>query len=121
MWPSPGQGTLALSVIARRAFSPQGTLMPVPVDIALAISEKIAHSLVVTHGTRHKGANSVHGALLPQLVWISEDGETRVAGQGLGSVLAPLATQGDELRPFVAPEVAAGASPTAAMCTPLAS
>ncbi|HYC93857.1 MAG TPA: TonB family protein [Thermoanaerobaculia bacterium] len=59
---------------------------PLPVDQAIVIAEKVALSLATTSELRD-GSNGrlSHGALLPQLIWISDDGEIRVAGQQLAA------------------------------------
>ncbi|HUR79952.1 MAG TPA: TonB family protein [Thermoanaerobaculia bacterium] len=59
---------------------------PLPIDQAIVIAEKVALSLATTNDLRD-GANGrlSHGALLPQFIWISDDGEIRVAGQQLGA------------------------------------
>ncbi|HEX2061449.1 MAG TPA: hypothetical protein VHK90_11980, partial [Thermoanaerobaculia bacterium] len=66
---------------------------PLPIDQAIVIAEKIALSLATMADLREtSGARLSHGALIPQFVWISDDGEIRVAGQLLGSaILASLA------------------------------
>src|SRR5437870_308356 len=46
--------------------------------------EKLALSLATTVELRYAGSRLSHGALIPQFVWISDDGEIRVAGQHLG-------------------------------------
>ncbi len=82
---------------------------PLPIDQAIVIAEKVALSLATTNDLRD-GSNGrlSHGALLPQFIWISDDGEIRVAGQQLGAgVLA--AVQHDpkiaaELGRYLAPE-----------------
>ncbi|HEX8618236.1 MAG TPA: TonB family protein [Thermoanaerobaculia bacterium] len=61
---------------------------PLPLDQAIVIAEKIALSLVTMADLRDTaGGRLFHGALVPQFVWISDDGEIRVAGQQLGSAL----------------------------------
>lgn len=59
---------------------------PLPIDQAIVIAEKVALSLATTSELRD-GANGrlSHGALLPQFIWISDDGEIRVAGHQLGA------------------------------------
>ena len=61
---------------------------PLPIDQAIVIAEKVALSLATTAEMRD-GMNSrlSHGALLPQFIWISDDGEIRVGGQLLASGL----------------------------------
>jgi len=61
---------------------------PVPIDQAIVIAEKVALSLATTADMKFQGNRLIHGALIPQFVWISEDGEIRVAGQQLGKAFA---------------------------------
>ena len=82
---------------------------PLPIDQAIVIAEKVALSLATTNELRD-GSNGrlSHGALLPQFIWISDDGEIRVAGQQLGSGILG-AIQHDpkiaaEIGRYVAPE-----------------
>jgi TonB family protein len=59
---------------------------PLPIDQAMVIAEKIALSLATMNDLRDSaGTRLSHGALLPQFIWISDDGEIRVAGQLLGT------------------------------------
>ena len=61
---------------------------PLPMDQAIVIAERIALSLATTAELRDgSGVRLSHGALIPQFVWISDDGEIRVGGQQLGSGL----------------------------------
>jgi TonB family protein len=60
---------------------------PIPLDQAIVIAEKIALSLATTADLRFGTTRLSHGALLPQFVWISDDGEIRVAGQQLAAGL----------------------------------
>ncbi|HEV8661226.1 MAG TPA: TonB family protein [Thermoanaerobaculia bacterium] len=56
----------------------------IPIDQALVIAEKVALSLATICELRFAGERLSHGALVPQFVWISDDGEIRIAGQQLG-------------------------------------
>jgi TonB family protein len=61
---------------------------PLPLDQAIVIAEKVALSLVTMADLRDTtGGRLFHGALVPQFIWISDDGEIRVAGQQLGGGL----------------------------------
>jgi TonB family protein len=61
---------------------------PLPLDQAIVIAEKIALSLATMADLRDtSGGRLFHGALVPQFIWISDDGEIRVAGQQLGGGL----------------------------------
>jgi TonB family protein len=59
---------------------------PLPIDQAIVIAEKVALSLATIAEMRDTSGNRLsHGALLPQFIWISDDGEIRVGGQQLAS------------------------------------
>jgi TonB family protein len=60
---------------------------PIPLDQAIVIAEKIALSLSTTADLRYLGNRLAHGALIPQFVWITDEGEIRVGGQALGKGL----------------------------------
>jgi TonB family protein len=81
---------------------------PVPIDQALVIAERVALSLATTADLRDgAGQRLSHGALLPQFVWISDDGEIRVAGQLINAgIVASLADQkvANEISRYFAPE-----------------
>jgi TonB family protein len=66
---------------------------PLPLDQAIVIAEKVALSLATMADLRDMaGTRLSHGALIPQFIWISDDGEIRVAGQQLGAgIIASLA------------------------------
>lgn len=81
---------------------------PLPIDQAIVIAEKVALSLATTSDLRD-GSNGrlSHGALLPQFIWISDDGEIRVAGQQLSAgILASLADPkvAADIGRYIAPE-----------------
>ncbi|HXG57960.1 MAG TPA: protein kinase, partial [Thermoanaerobaculia bacterium] len=57
---------------------------PLPIDQAIAIAERISLSLATIAEMKYQGRRLAHGALIPQFVWIADDGEIRVAGQQLG-------------------------------------
>jgi TonB family C-terminal domain len=78
-------GGRSLRHIVDRARGGAGvTPNPVPLDQAIVIAEKIALSLATTADLRYLGNRLAHGALIPQFVWITDEGEIRVAGQQLG-------------------------------------
>ncbi len=78
-------GGRSLRHIVDRARGDAGTTPnPVPLDQAIVIAEKIALSLATTADLRYLGNRLNHGALIPQFVWITDEGEIRVAGQQLG-------------------------------------
>ncbi|MEA2238515.1 MAG: eukaryotic-like serine/threonine-protein kinase [Thermoanaerobaculia bacterium] len=86
-------GGRSLRHIVDRARGDGGTTPnPVPLDQAIVIAEKIALSLATTADLRYLGNRLSHGALIPQFVWITDEGEIRVAGQQLGKgIIASLA------------------------------
>jgi len=88
---------------------------PIPLDQAIVVAEKVALSLATTGDLKYGDKRLLHGALLPQFIWISDDGEIRVAGQQLGrGVITSLrdARVAGEISRYVAPEVRATAEPT---------
>ena len=74
-------------IIDRARGGGAGSPNPVPLDQAIVIAEKIALSLSTTGDLRYLGNRLAHGALIPQFVWITDEGEIRVAGQQLGKGL----------------------------------
>lgn len=81
-------------IIDRARGGKETTPNPLPLDQAIVIAEKVALSLATMSELRDpSGDRLLHGALVPQFVWISDDGEIRVAGQQLGSGL--VASLGD--------------------------
>ncbi len=81
-------GGRSLRHIIDRARGGTGvTPNPIPLDQAIVIAEKIALSLSTTADLRFLGNRLAHGALIPQFVWITDEGEIRVAGQQLGKGL----------------------------------
>ncbi|HEV7923520.1 MAG TPA: TonB family protein [Thermoanaerobaculia bacterium] len=75
----------SLRQIVDRARGGNGvTPNPIPIDQAIVIAEKVALSVATTADLRYLGNRLSHGALIPHFVWISDDGEIRVAGQQLG-------------------------------------
>lgn len=103
------QGGRSLRYIIDKARGGNGTAPnPLPMDQAIVIAEKVALSLATMADLRDGGGQRLwHGALLPQFVWISDDGEIRVAGQLLGAGL--VGSMGDqkvagEIGRYFAPE-----------------
>lgn len=85
----------------------------IPADLALLIAERVALALAVAYETRVQEERILHGFLVPQLVMLSNEGETRVLGFEAGPLLNRLAAGGGsvspELAPYLAPEVRSGA------------
>ncbi len=97
----------SLRHIVSRARGGAGvTPHPIPIDQAVVIAEKVALSLATTSELRYGGDRLSHGALIPHFIWITDDGEIRVAGQQLGKGL--LASFSD---PKVASEISRYFSP----------
>lgn len=81
---------------------------PLPIDQAIVIVEKVALSLATIAELRFSGERLTHGGLLPQFVWISDDGEIRVAAQQLGGGLVASLKDpkiGHELARYFSPEL----------------
>lgn len=78
----------SLRYIVDRARGNGAPPNPIPLDQAIVIAERAALSLATLNDLRAGGDRLVHGGLIPQFIWISEDGEIRVAGQCLGAGLA---------------------------------
>ncbi|HET7705455.1 MAG TPA: hypothetical protein VFM36_05170, partial [Thermoanaerobaculia bacterium] len=75
-------------IVDRARGNGGGTPNPIPLDQAVVIAERVALSLATLGDLRHGGDRLLHGGLIPQFIWITEDGEIRVAGQCLGAGLA---------------------------------
>ena len=109
-WPhEPGQ---PLNRVLARS---RDEAFPMQPDNALLIVDKIAVALSASLAVEVRGQALSHGFLHPGLVHISLDGETVVAGFGLGDALLdaladPAAVRG--ARPYLAPEVLANRSPS---------
>jgi TonB family protein len=86
---------------------------PIPVDHALLISERLALALAAAYETRVQDERVLHGFVVPHLVMISNEGETRLLGFEVAPGLRELWAGGwrnDDLRGYLAPEAAAGAA-----------
>jgi TonB family protein len=109
-------GGRSLRHIVDRARGGNGlTPNPIPIDQAIVIAEKVALSLATTSDLKFGGDRLSHGALIPQFIWISDDGEIRVAGQQLGAgIMASLkdARVASEIGRYFAPEYHASSQPT---------
>jgi TonB family protein len=90
---------------------------PVPTDHALLIAERISLALAAAFESRLQDERVTHGFVVPQLVMISNEGETRLLGFEVAPGLRELAAAGwqdDGIRPYLAPEALAGAAPSRA-------
>jgi protein TonB len=102
-------GGRSLRHIVDRARGGAGlTPNPIPIEQAIVIAERVALSLDTLAGMRSGQTKLTHGALIPQFVWITDDGEIRVGGQLLGpGLIASLkkdAKVGAELGRYFPPE-----------------
>ena len=87
---------------------------PVPLDHALLISERIALGLSVAAETRFGDERVLHGFLVPHLVMVSNEGETRLLGFEVAPSLREVATSAgarEQFARYVAPETLAGGAP----------
>jgi TonB family protein len=94
-------------LVDRARGGTNATQNPIPIDQAIVIAEKVALSLATTAELRAGDKRLAHGALAPQFIWITEDGEIRVAGQQLGKgIIASLQQAGvsKEFGRYLAPE-----------------
>jgi hypothetical protein len=65
----------SLRYIVDRARGTNATPTPIPLDQAIVIAERAALSLATTGDLRRGNERLVHGGLIPQFIWITEDGE----------------------------------------------
>ncbi len=90
---------------------------PIPTDHALLIAERISLALAAAFESRFQDERVMHGFVVPQLVMISSEGETRLLGFEVAPGLRELAAAGwqeESIRPYLAPEALAGAAPSRA-------
>lgn len=88
-------------------------LSPIPTDHALLIAERISLALAAAYETRIQDERILHGFVVPQLVMISNEGETRLLGFEAGPGLRSLASAGwqdPDLKPYLSPETFEGAA-----------
>ena len=78
-------------------------LSPLAPDLAVVIVDRVAQALTALWTMGGAG----HGLMVPELVWISTEGEVRLLGAEAGPALRRAAGHPD-LVPFVAPEARAG-------------
>jgi TonB family protein len=84
---------------------------PIPTDHALLIAERLALALAAAYESRVQDERLLHGFVVPHLVMISNEGETRLLGFEAAPGLRDLAAGGwqdDGLRPYLAPETLNG-------------
>ena len=84
---------------------------PIPTDHALLIAERLALALAAAGESRVQDERLLHGFVVPHLVMISNEGETRLLGFEVAPGLRDLAAGGwqdDALRSYLAPETLDG-------------
>jgi TonB family protein len=84
---------------------------PVPLDHALLISERIALGLSVAAESRLGEDRVLHGFVVPHLVMVSNEGETRLLGFEVGPALREVATSAaarEQFARYLAPEALGG-------------
>ncbi|HEV8577998.1 MAG TPA: TonB family protein [Thermoanaerobaculia bacterium] len=89
---------------------------PIPTDHALLIAERISLALAAAHESRMQDERVLHGFVVPHLVMISNEGETRLLGFEVAPGLRDQAGgwQDDSIRPYLSPETLTGAPLTKA-------
>ena len=101
-----GKALSTLSTQAQREGS------PFPTDHALLIADRIGLALTAAFEARHGGGRVQHGMVVPHLVMVSNEGETRLLGFEAGPALAAQAQAlPPEIQRYVAPEVRTGGAP----------
>ncbi|HEY0555277.1 MAG TPA: hypothetical protein VGG20_13515, partial [Thermoanaerobaculia bacterium] len=84
---------------------------PIPTDHALLIAERLALALAAAYESRVQDERVLHGFVVPHLVMISNEGETRLLGFEMAPGLRDLAAGGwqdESLRPYLSPETLNG-------------
>jgi TonB family protein len=104
-------------IVDRSRGDTGATPNPIPLDQAIVIAEKVALSLATTEELRVRDRRLSHAGLIPQFVWITDEGEIRVAGQQIGrGIVAALPDPkvAAELGRYFAPEYQVSGEPTKA-------
>ncbi len=105
-------GGRSLRHVVDRARGGGGTAPnPIPLDQAILMTERIALSLSTLSEMRYGSERLTHGAVIPQFIWVTDDGDIRVAGQQLGKgITASLkdSTVSAEIGRYFAPEYRGG-------------
>ena len=104
-----GKNLATVFAQAARQFS------PLPTDHALLIAERISLALTAAYESRLQDERVLHGFLLPHLVVVSNEGETRLLGFEMAPGLRELAAAGwqdESVRPYISPETLSGAPVT---------
>lgn len=85
--------------------------MPIPTDHALLIADRMALGLVAGYENRLQGSRILHGFVVPGLVMLSNEGESRLLGFEVAPALRELAPENSALREYeryLSPEALAG-------------
>ncbi|MCH9651111.1 MAG: TonB family protein [Deltaproteobacteria bacterium] len=85
--------------------------MPIPTDHALLIADRMALGLVAGYENRLQGSRILHGFVVPGLVMLSNEGESRLLGFEVAPALRELAPENAALREYeryLSPEALAG-------------
>ena len=101
-----GKSLAAVFARAARQFQ------PLPADHALLIAERLSLALAAAHETRVQDERVLHGFVVPHLVMVSNEGETRLLGFEVAPGLRELAAAGwrdDGVTNYLSPEALAGA------------
>ncbi len=87
---------------------------PIPTDHALLIAERLSLALAAAFETRTQDERILHGFVVPQMVMISNEGETRLLGFEAAPGLRDAAgARSDEaIRPYLSPEALGGMTPS---------
>lgn len=88
---------------------------PVPLDHALLIAERIALGLSVASESRLGEERVLHGFLVPHLVMVSNEGETRLLGFEVAPALREVATSAsarEQFARYLSPETLGGNAPS---------
>ncbi len=102
-----GKTLAALAAQAARAH------MPIPPDHALLIVERLALAVAVAYESRVQDERVVHGFVVPHLVMVSNEGETRLLGFEAAPGLRDAAAAGalpPEVTRYLAPEALGSAA-----------
>ena len=87
---------------------------PFPLDHALLIGERLAQGVAVAYDSRLGDERVLHGFLVPHLVMLSNEGETRLLGFEVAPGLREVASSGgarEQFARYLAPEALGGEAP----------
>lgn len=100
-----------LSTLARQANEGFSSL---ETKIAVLLAERIAKGLAVVHQSDEPRVRHHHGFLVPQLIWVTSEGETLLSGSEIGPTILARARESSaftDIHRYLSPEVRAGAEP----------